>query len=375
MIPPYKYYFPEKTIDWISDTISELLKSDSYLTMGKFCEKFEEEYAKKTNTKYAVTVSSGIAALEVALRSNDITNGEVVLPTNTFGATALAVVNSGGTPVYCDISTDMNIDISDIKKRITSKTKAILPVHIGGIISSNIEEIRDYCKSNNLFLIEDAAHAHGSMFDKLAAGSIGDAGCFSFFPTKVMTTGEGGMMVTSNLESYEKAKNIRNYNKINGSELTPLGYNWRMSEFQAVVGLSQLMILDEILQKRIKAAKTYDDLLNSNEIFHSLEFNEKCIPSYYKYITLVPKGKNIDQFQKILKEKYEVTLGGFVYDIPLHRQKMFGKYASDKNSFPVADDLCPRHICLPIYPQITQNEIQYVIDSINSAAKDLGWNP
>ena len=341
--------------------------------MGKHCEEFEDEFAKLTNTKFAVSVSSGIAALEVALRSNDITDGEVVLPTNTFGATALSVVNSAATPVYCDIANDMNLDFSDMKKRITNKTKAILPVHIGGIISKNILEIRDYCKNNNLLLIEDAAHAHGSVFDKFPAGSIGDAGCFSFFPTKIMTTGEGGMMVTSNKESYELAKDIRNYNKINGSEITHLGYNWRMSEFQAVIGLAQMQVLEENLQKRQNAAKTYDDLLNSNKIFRVLEFNEKCIPSYYKYIVLVPRGKDPKQFQKILKEKYFVVLGGYVYDIPLHRQKYFGKYAIDKNSFPTSDDLCPRHICLPMYPQITQNEIHEVIDSINSAAKDLGW--
>jgi len=373
LIPAYKYFFPEKTIQWISDTISELLTSGSYLTMGKYCEMFEEEFAKKTKTKYAVSVSSGIAAIEVALRSKGIHDGEIILPTNTFGATSLAVVNSGATPVYCDISNDMNLDFVDIKKRLTNKTKAIMPVHIGGIISNSILEIKDYCKSNNLLMIEDAAHAHGSMFDKFAAGSIGDAGCFSFFPTKVMTTGEGGMMTTSDSETYQLACNIRNYNKINGSEITSLGYNWRLSEFQAVVGVAQMMILEENLQKRRKAAQIYDDLLKSNKFFHTLEFNEKCVPSYYKYIVLVPKGKNIREFQKILKEKYKVELGGFVYDIPLHRQKLFGKYAFDKNSFPISDDLCTRHICLPMYPQITKEEISHVVDSINSAGKDLGW--
>lgn len=341
--------------------------------MGKYCEKFEQEFAKKTNTKYAVSVSSGIAAIEVALRSKDILDGEVILPTNTFGATALAVINSGATPVYCDIANDMNLDIADMKKRVTDKTKAIMPVHIGGIISTSILEIQDYCKSNNLLMIEDAAHAHGSMFGNFVAGGIGDAGCFSFFPTKVITTGEGGMMTTSDSESYELAKDIRNYNKINGSEITPLGYNWRMSEFQAVIGVAQMMVLEENLQNRRNAAKTYDDLLNSNNFFHSLDFSKECIPSYYKYIVLVPKGKDIKQFQKTLKERYQVNLGGFVYDVPLHRQELFGKYAIDKNSFPVSDDLCTRHICLPIYPQITQDEIQYVVDSINSAAKDTGW--
>lgn len=373
MIPAFKYFFPEKSIQWISETISELLTSGSYLTMGKYCEMFEKEFAKKTNSKYAVTVSSGIAAIEVALRSRNIINGEIILPTNTFGATSLAVVNSGATPVYCDIAHDMNLDIKDIKKRVTSKTKAIMPVHIGGIISDSILEIRDYCNSNNLVMIEDAAHAHGSMFGELNAGNIGDMGCFSFFPTKVMTTGEGGMMTTSNSESYDLACNIRNYNKINGSEITPLGYNWRMSEFQAVVGVAQIRLLDENLQKRREAARIYDDLLSSNKFFQTLKFNENCIPSYYKYIVLVPKGKNIKEFQRILKEKYKVELGGFVYDIPLHRQELFGKYSDDKNSFPISDDLCTRHICLPMYPQITQNEIHRVVESINSAANELEW--
>jgi len=374
LIPPFKYYFPEDSIKWILETTSELLHSESYLSMGKYCEQFEEEFARMAHTKYAISVSSGVAAIEVSLRSRGITNGEVIVPTNTFGASALAVINSGAIPVYSDISSDMNIDFADMRKRITNRTKAVMAVHIGGIISSTIEEIKDYCNSNSLVLIEDAAHAHGSEFGKLMAGGIGDVGAFSFFTTKVLTTGEGGMMVTSDYESYEKAKKIRSYNKVAGSEIGELGYNWRMPEFQAIIGLAQLRIFDDTLRKRRKVAKIYDELLVKNKICSPLVFSDKCMPSYYKYICILPKGKDPCILQKALETKYRIALGGYVYDVPLHRQVMLGKYAKgNEDSFPVADDLCSRHLSLPLYPQMKEDEIQYVVDSVNMCAKDLGW--
>jgi dTDP-4-amino-4,6-dideoxygalactose transaminase len=374
IIPPFKYYFPEESIKWISETTAELLRSDSYLSMGKYCEQFEKEFAEMAGTKYAVTTASGVAALDVALRSKGITGGEVVVPTNTFGASALAVINSGATPVYCDISSDMNIDFEDMKKRITSKTKAVMPVHIGGIISKSIEEIREYCKAKNIVVLEDAAHAHGSKFDRFMAGSIGDLAAFSFFTTKVITSGEGGMVVTSDYESYEKAKQIRSYNKVAGSEIGELGYNWRMSEFQAIIGLAQLRKLGEILEKRRRVAKAYDELLKSSNVYLPLESSPACVPSYYKYIRLLPKRRDPSALHKVLESKYGVTLGGYVYDVPLHRQKMLGQYVSNKESYSTADDLCSRHICLPIYPQMEEKEIHHTLDSLNMAAKDLGWN-
>jgi dTDP-4-amino-4,6-dideoxygalactose transaminase len=374
IIPPFKYYFPEESIEWISETIAELLRSDSYLSMGKYCEQFENEFAEMVGTKYAVTTASGVAALDVALRAKGITGGEVVVPTNTFGASALAVINSGATPVYCDISSDMNIDFEDMKKRITSKTKAVMPVHIGGIISKSIEEIREFCKTRNIVVLEDAAHAHGSKFGRSVAGSIGDLAAFSFFTTKIITSGEGGMVVTSEYESYEKAKQIRSYNKVAGSEIGELGYNWRLSEFQAIIGLAQLRKLGEILEKRRRVAKTYDDLLKSSSVYLPLESSPTCIPSYYKYIRLLSKRRNPSALHKLLETKYGVSLSGYVYDVPLHRQKMLGQYATNKKSYPTADDLCSRHICLPIYPQMEEKEIHHVFDSLSMAAKDLGWN-
>lgn len=373
-IPPFKYYFPDDAIKWITETTSELLRSDSYLSMGKYCEQFEKEFAEMVGTKYAVTIASGVAALDVALRSKNITSGEVIVPTNTFGASALAVINSGATPVFCDISADMNISFDDMKRRITPKTRAVMPVHIGGIISESIEEIVEYCKDRDIIVLEDAAHAHGSRFGNFMAGGMGDLGAFSFFTTKVLTSGEGGMMVTSDNDAYERAKQIRSYNKVRGSEIGELGYNWRMSEVQAIIGLAQLRKLDEILEKRRQVAKMYDDLLKSSKMYLPLQSSDKCASSYYKYIRLVPKGKDPVVLQKILEEKYGVALSGYVYDVPLHRQGMLGRHASNKESYPVADDLCSRHVCLPLYPQMEEREIHYTVESLNMTAKDLGWN-
>lgn len=353
--------------------MSDLLRSDSYLSMGKYCEQFEKEFTKVSKTKYAATVSTGLAAIEVALRGKGITAGEVVVPTNTFGASALAVVTSGATPVYCDIAPDMSMDFDDMKKRVTKKTRAIMPVHIGGIISSKIKEMKEFCEKKGLVMIEDAAHAHGSRLGSLTAGSMGEAGAFSFFTTKVMTTGEGGMVVTSDPEVYDFAKRVRGYNKVKGSEIGEMGYNWKMTEIQAVVGIAQLKILDDMLRKRRAIAKAYDDMLAPNRVFAALEVDDRCVSSYYKYIRLVPKGKKPAALQEHLQKKYDITLGGYVYDVPLHRQKMLGKYARNKNSYPMADFLCAHHICLPLYPQMGESEVHHVVDSLAMASKDLGW--
>jgi len=372
-IPPFKYYFPETSIRWITTKVQELLESGDFLTMGKYNEEFEREFSGYIGSKHAVAVSSGTAALEIILRCLDAEGYEVIIPTNTFAATAYAAIRAGAKPVFADISLDLNVDPEDVKKRLTPRTKAIIPVHIGGLVSPNIYEILEFAERRNIHLVEDAAHACGSMLDGKRAGSFGVAAGFSFFSTKVMTTGEGGMIVTSVDGIAEEARLLRDQGKIKGNLVGALGYNWRITEFQAIVGLAQLRLLEQIVEKRTRIAKLYDELLKDIPLLKVLNIPDNVRHNYYKYIAFLPKGKDPEILGKLLKEKYNVRLGGYVYEVPLHRQPIFKEYVDDPDSYPIADDICIRHVSLPIYPQMSEEEVQYVVASLKRALQEPKW--
>lgn len=372
-IPPFKYYFPPNTVKWIATKIQELLESNDFLTSGKYTEEFEKRFAEYIGSKNAVAVSSGTAALEIILRAIDIQNQEVILPTNTFAATAYAVIRAGGKPIFADIAEDMNIDPANVKNRLTVKTKVIISVHIGGLVSPSLSELLGFSSQQGIHVVEDAAHAHGSMLNGKKAGNFGIAGAFSFFSTKVITMGEGGIITTKDDEIAGKARLLRDQGKIRGNLVGVIGYNWRMTEFQAIVGLAQLRLLEEIIQKRNRIASVYDTLVKDIPLIQPLKTPQNIRHNYYKYILFLPKGREPEVLRKHLKEKYATSLGGYVYEVPLHKQPVFKEYVEDFNSYAIADDLCTRHIALPIYPQMTEEEAHYVINNLKLALKDLGW--
>jgi perosamine synthetase len=373
-IPPFKYYFPQSSIDWITSKIKELLESGDFLALGKYGSEFEKLYAQYIGTKYALCVNSGTSAVEVALRSLDVKGFEVIVPTNTFVATVYAIIGAGAKPVFVDIDNDLNFSLDAVKNKINSKTKAIVPVHIGGLVPTRMNKLVELAKSKNLYVVEDAAHAHGSTLNDVKAGALGTAAGFSFFSTKVMTTGEGGMLTTSNEEIMQKGQMIRDQGKLKGNLAGVRGYNWRMTEFQAIVGLAQLKLLEEIVEKRIKIARIYDDILEGFSVLEIIKPPAKSRSNYYKYSALIPKGRNPEELRLHLKSKYKVSLGGYVYEVPLHKQPIFAEYVTNQSEFPVADDLCTRHIALPMYPQMSVEEAHYVADSVKSSIKELGWS-
>jgi len=181
------------------------------------------------------------------------------------------------------------------------------------------------------------------------------------------------MITTDDDEVAERARLLRNQAKVRGNFVGDIGYNWRMTEFQAIVGLAQLRLLDKIIKKREKVAKLYDKLLEEIPEFQPLKIPKNVRHSWYKYIVFIPKGRNPLELKKHLKEKYGVSLAGFVYEVPLHSQSVFRKYVQDPSSYPIADDLCHRHIALPIYPQMTEEECTYVVECLRKSLKDLGW--
>jgi len=373
-IPPVKLYFPHEDIEQIKNDVERILRS-GMLTLGEYTKRFESEWAKMVRTKYAVAVNSGTAALEIALRSIGIKEGdEILVPTNTFTATAATVIFAGGKPVLTDVNPEsLCIDSENVQKYMTKRTKAVIVVHIGGLICPDIKSIREICKDHKLLLIEDAAHAHGSTIDGEYAGSLGDIGCFSFYPTKVMTTGEGGMITTNNDSFYEKAKVLRDQGKESfySNFIIELGYNWRMQEISAAIGLTQLKRLPEIIEKRSKIAKYYDKKLSKLSGIRPLRIPPNITHNYYKYVALLDSGIDREKFKQKLREK-GVRLSGEVYWPPLHLQPVYQRILkTKKGDFPISEDVTNRMVCLPVYTDMTIDEAEYVIEKIDEVLTEV----
>ena len=232
------------------------------ISSGNVSDQFEKKFSKLFNLKYCTAVNSGTSALHLALKCRKIGVGdEVIIPAQTFIATGMAVHLSGGKPIYSEIKEkDLCLDIEDIKKKTTKNTAGIIIVHMAGYISSDIDEIRDYCDKNNLFLIEDAAHTPGAEVNNVNSGNFGHIGCFSFYPTKILTSGEGGMLTTNSEDIANYARSFQNRGRDMMSKVEKYilpSRNVRMTEFSALIGRVQLSHLDEYLLNRRKVAKIY----------------------------------------------------------------------------------------------------------------------
>ena len=237
---------------------------DGSLTLGPRTREFEEAFALRHDVPHAIAVSSGTSALEIIFRTLDVKDREVVIPTNTFFATAAAVVHAGGIPRLADVSPDtLALSPETLEAALTPQTAVVVLVHIGGFITPEIDAIRSICDRRGIVLVEDAAHAHGASFDGRAAGTFGQAAAFSFYPTKVMTSGEGGMITTGDEQLRDEAIVYRDQGKAGflGGDHVRMGYAWRMSELHAAVGLIHLSHLDEAIATRRRVAARYDEAL------------------------------------------------------------------------------------------------------------------
>ena len=372
-IPILRIPFTDDDISFVQNAIEEVLKSGQ-LAMGKYVAEFERKFAEFVGTKYAIGVNSGTSALEICLRAIDVRDFSVIVPTNTFMATATSVIHAGGRVIFSDVSKkDLCMDAEDVNEKIQKNTKAVILVHIGGIISSQLKAIKEICEDHKLFLIEDAAHAHGSTIDGKKAGALGIAGAFSFYPTKVMTCGEGGMITTDDKAIYNKALMLRDHGKPDHrfNTHTEFGYNWRLSEIHAVIGLEQMNKIDWILEERRRGAKTYDEKLRGAEGIELIKISSNIKSSYYKYVVYLKEGVDRDYIKNKMKNEYGVELTGEVYADPCHSQPVFKKYPEimlneESDKFPGAEYVCNRHICLPLYPGLTEEEVNYVVGSLKN---------
>ena len=366
-VPAAAVHFPEEDRAWILARIGECLESGR-LTLGPNGAAFEEAFAQLCQVRYAVAVSSGTSALEIILRAIGVEDREVVVPTNTFYATAGAVLHAGGRIRFADCEpASFALDVESLRAALGPQTAAVVVVHIGGIITPRIDEIRTICDAAGVPLVEDAAHAHGCLLNGKPAGSFGRAAAFSFYPTKVMTSGEGGMIVTDDETIHREAIIYRDQGKegFTTNFHVRLGHNWRMSEPHAVIGLAQLRRLDEFTARRAEVAATYDaglGRLGPRVVAVRPPAGSHC--SYYKYIVLL-SGVDRAALKSVLREEFDVGLSGEVYEIPCHLQPVFAGVAH--GPLPKAEDLCARHVCLPVSARMTADDARYVLESLEAA--------
>lgn len=370
-IPILRLPYTDEDIEFIKDGIVEVLLS-GYLTMGKKVAQFEKAFAEFIGTRHAIGTNSGTSSLEIVMRAIGVEGATVVIPSNTFMATATAVTHAGARIIFTDCQEEnLQMDPADLQRKIQPDTRGVILVHIGGMISPNIDEIKRICDENSLFLLEDAAHAHGATIDGRRAGSLGIGGSFSFYPTKVMTTGEGGMVTTDDEEIYRRCLVLRDHGKTN-PELNvheEFGYNWRFSEFHALLGLQQMKRIESSLEERRRIAMMYDEKLGNLPKIKRLQIPPNIRSSYYKYIVFLDEHIERDELKTEMKDRYGIHLPGEVYSQPLHTQPVFRKHswavANDPgDSFPQTEYVCEHHLCLPLYLGLTEKEIDYVVDSL-----------
>ncbi len=363
--------FSEESINDIAETVKVVLRSGR-LTDGPYAQEFEQRFAKYNGVKHAVAVSSGTAALEVALHRFNLQGREVIVPTNTFVSTPNAVVYAGGKPVFVDTNPKtLGIDVEDVKSKVTDKTAGVVVVHIAGLVCPQIQELQEFCREKGLFLLEDCAHAHGATAYGQKAGTFGHASCFSFYPTKVMTSCEGGMVLTNDEEFAEGLRVLRNCGQNNDRLMVSLGYNYRLNELSAIVGLNQLNHLEEFLAKRNQIAQAYEKTLQNVAGMELLLVPKNFRHSYYKYPILLNPGVNRQKVAANMKEQFGVETG-HVYNPPCHLHPYYMRQWGTKlGDHPNAERVLPQVLCLPMHIGISDENIKYIGESLDLSINAL----
>lgn len=358
-------YFDEPSLKAILKDVEATLRS-GVLTDGPNVKAFEEEFANYVGVKHAVAVNSGTSALEIALRHYKLRGREVIVPTNTFVATPNSVIFAGGKPVFADIREDtLCIDPEDVRKKISSRAAGIIVVHIAGLVCPQIRMLRELCRDHDLFLLEDAAHAHGAMIDAKKAGSLGDAGCFSFYPTKVMTTGEGGMITTDNEELSEAALCMRTHGQDTKRNMVMLGHNWRMGEIAAIIGRRQLSNLEAFVRKRNEIARQYERLLAGIKEIALFKTPANIRHSYYKYPLKVKESIDVEELALSLKNKYGIETGNIYYP-PCHLHPFYREnFGTKEGDLPISESVLKRVICLPMHAGLGKEDAEYVSNALH----------
>jgi len=349
--------------------VLEAVKSGWISSKGRFIEEFERQFAKYCGVRYGVATMNGTAALHLALEAIGVKEGdEVIVPTLTFIATANAVTYTGAKPVFVDSHPDYwCINPKKIEEKVTSKTKAIIGVHLYGH-PCDMDPISEVAESYDLSVIEDAAEAHGAEYRSKKVGSLSDIGCFSFYGNKIMTTGEGGMCLTSNFEFAERMRSLRDHGMDQSKKYwhNVIGFNYRMTNLQAAIGLAQLAKLDQFIETKRYIYKLYNTLLEdfdeSQLIFPREESWARSV--FWMYSVLIEDCFSINRDELITK-LYGNGIEARPFFYPIHTMP---PYETNENH-PIAQRLSAKGLNLPSGLNLTDDEIQHVVSCIRKAAR------
>ncbi|MEW6328538.1 MAG: DegT/DnrJ/EryC1/StrS family aminotransferase [Candidatus Micrarchaeota archaeon] len=347
--------------------VREVLKS-GILAQGPKVREFEDAFAQYIGVSHAIATSSGTAALHAALLAMGIKNGdEVITSPFSFIASANSVLYCGAKPVFADVrEEDFNIDPGEIRKKITKKTRAVIPIHLYGL-PADMDEINEIARDKGLLVLEDACQAHGAEYKGKKAGSIGDAAVFSFYPTKNMTTGEGGMITTNNDEFAEKARMLRDHGSRKKYLHEVLGFNFRMTSMCAAIGVEQLKKIEQFNARRIRNAEYLTKKLSGigGLVLPKAQPGRKHV--FHQFTIRVVKeefGISRDDLIKLLNEKGVGT--GVHYPVPIHKQPLYVQLGY-KDSLPISEKLANEVVSLPIHPSVSESDLDLISEVLENA--------
>lgn len=364
-VPLFRIFWDDEDVR----AVNEVIKRGMYWTTGPQSKEFERMIAEYIGTKYAVVFNSGTSALHAAVLAHNIKEGdEAIVPSFTFIATANALLFAGAKPVFADIeSKTFGLDPEDVKEKITDRTKAIIPIHYGGS-PCLIRELKEIAEDHNLILIEDAAESFGAKIKNKKVGTFGDSAMLSFCQNKVITTGDGGALVTDSKEVYEKLKLIRSHGRLENSDYfsswkrmdyVTLGYNYRMSDIIAALGIAQLEKVDKIIEMRRNNAEYMSEKLSGiRNMLPPKPLYDYYFHVYQMYTVRMKGGEGArDNLAKCLAEKGIMTK---VYFYPVHLTHFYKNGLNYDCKLPVTEEISRQVLTLPMYPSLTTEEMDYV---------------
>jgi len=373
-----KPHIPEDSKEWILEKYQEILDTGG-LIQGKYVKQFEDEVCQRVGVKNAVATTSCGTGLETVLISSGINNKQFIVPTQTFAASVNCIIRTGNVPLMVDVDSKtqcLSLDI--IKDNMNENVEGVVLVHMSGLIPPDILDIEQFCFDNNLFLVIDEAHSYGSqMYNQYrdevrSAGSFGNAGVFSFYPSKIITTGEGGMITTNDEELAERCRVVRNHGtRRNDGKHQGLDYgytcdisstNYRMSEFHAVLGISQNKYVDSFIKRRNEIAKIYDERLSKVDWLETPFKDETISQTYWQYIVKITDHRDRTLILLRLLNEYKIPTANAYYPL-CHQQNIYKQYLSPQG-YKNSEDFIVKIFSLPMYVELEDEQVHYICDCI-----------
>ena len=373
-----KPYIPEVTHKWILNKFESILRTGA-LIQGQHVGEFEKEACHMFNVKNAIATTSCGTGLETVLLASGIKNKRFIVPTQTFAASVNCIIRTGNTPLIVDVDeTTQCLSLDIIKENMTDDVGGVVLVHMSGLITPEMIAIEEYCKENDLFLLTDDAHSYGAQLydvykdERRYSGTFGNAGVFSFYPSKIITTAEGGLITTNDDELAEKCRVVRNHGtRRNDGEYQGLDYgytcdmastNYRMSEFHAVLGLAQNKYLNGFLERRNEIADIYNERLSKVDWLQIPFKSDTISQTYWQYIVKITDGRDRTETLLRLLDEYKIPTAN-AYSPLCHEQELYKDYLSPKG-YKNSEEFITKIFSLPMYVEMTDEQVHYICRTI-----------